>query len=111
MKPADPRGSPPRPAPLQERQHVVLPPETENECVRRLEAVILDVRARLMAAELRRSTPGALIVAIAKAPEPAASWPASENAASSAVASTSKGKPSIERGHGLGSASRSFAPS
>jgi hypothetical protein len=56
MKPEDPRGSPcspPPPQPLQERQHVVLPPETENERLRHLETVILDVRTRLMAAEAR----------------------------------------------------------
>jgi hypothetical protein len=54
MRPADPKGSPcssPPPQPLQERQHVVLPPETENERLWRLEAVILDVRTRIMAAE------------------------------------------------------------
>jgi hypothetical protein len=51
MKPADAKGSPSPPPPLQEGQHVVLPPETENERLRRIEAVILDVRTRLMAAE------------------------------------------------------------
>jgi hypothetical protein len=51
MRPSDPKGSPPPSRPLQERQHVVLPPETEADRLRRLEAVILDVRVRLMAAE------------------------------------------------------------
>jgi hypothetical protein len=50
MKPADPkvhRAHPHRRSHLQERQHMVLPPETENERFRRLEAVILDVGVRL----------------------------------------------------------------
>jgi hypothetical protein len=51
MSPNDEKGSSSPPPPLQERQQVVLPPETENQRLRRLEAVILDVRARLMAAE------------------------------------------------------------
>jgi hypothetical protein len=51
MSPKDPKGSSSPPAPLQERQHVVLPTETENERLQCLKAVILDVRARLMAAE------------------------------------------------------------
>jgi hypothetical protein len=51
MSPNDEKGSSSPPQPLQERQHVVLPRETENERLRRLEAVILDVRTRLMAAE------------------------------------------------------------
>ncbi len=51
MNPKDPKGSSSPPAPLQERQHVVLPTETENERLRRLEAVIVDVCARLVAAD------------------------------------------------------------
>lgn len=51
MRPTDPKGSPSPPAPLQERQHVVPPPEAENERLRRLVAVIVDVCTRLMAAK------------------------------------------------------------